>query len=169
MGRVGTLAPEVDLGVAVFIGCLGTRVGLRSVYRSVPASAMRWRRSSRRLIGRCRASAGSSSSTPRPRSACRRRRSARPTTACALPCAPAVRPGTSLATSASSSRSRFFVNTVGTHTGIVDPEADEPAEQQVVVELLHQLPLGADREKGLQQQGAAAAARAGSNARPNAE
>lgn len=34
---------------------------------------------------------------------------------------------------------------------VVDPEADKPAEQQVVFHLLHQLPLGADQEQDLQQ------------------
>ncbi len=34
---------------------------------------------------------------------------------------------------------------------IVDPEADKPAEQQVVIHLLHQLPLRPDREENLQQ------------------
>ena len=38
--------------------------------------------------------------------------------------------------------------------GIVDAEPDEPAEQQVVVDLLHQLPLGAHRVERLQQRGA---------------
>ena len=37
--------------------------------------------------------------------------------------------------------------------GIVDAEPDEPAEQQVVVDLLHQLALGADRVKRLQKRG----------------
>lgn len=35
---------------------------------------------------------------------------------------------------------------------VVDPEPNEPAEQQVVVQLLHQLPLGADRVERLQQE-----------------
>ena len=35
---------------------------------------------------------------------------------------------------------------------IVDRQSDEPAEQQIVVELLHQLPLRAHRVEGLQQQ-----------------
>ena len=35
---------------------------------------------------------------------------------------------------------------------IVRREADEPAKQQIVVELLHQLALGADRIKHLQNQ-----------------
>jgi hypothetical protein len=35
---------------------------------------------------------------------------------------------------------------------IVDREADEPAEQQIVIELLHQLPLRADRKESLQQE-----------------
>ena len=34
---------------------------------------------------------------------------------------------------------------------IVDAKADKPAEHQVVIHLLHQLPLGADREQDLQQ------------------
>src|SRR4029079_18810384 len=38
--------------------------------------------------------------------------------------------------------------------GIVDAEPDEPAEHQVVVELLHQLAFGAHREERLQQRGA---------------
>ena len=33
----------------------------------------------------------------------------------------------------------------------VDAEADEPAEQQIVVDLLHQLPFGTDRVESLQQ------------------
>jgi hypothetical protein len=43
------------------------------------------------------------------------------------------------------------VNTVGTHTGLVDSEPNEPAVQQIVVQLLHQLPLRADRVEHLQQ------------------
>ncbi len=39
----------------------------------------------------------------------------------------------------------------GVPDGIVDAQADEPAEQQIEVELLHQLALGADRIEGLQQ------------------
>jgi hypothetical protein len=35
---------------------------------------------------------------------------------------------------------------------IVDAEANEPAEQQIVIELLHQLPLGTHRIERLQQQ-----------------
>ena len=35
--------------------------------------------------------------------------------------------------------------------GIVDAEPDEPAEQQIVLHLLHQLPLGVDREQDLDQ------------------
>ena len=38
--------------------------------------------------------------------------------------------------------------------GIVDAEPDEPAEQQIVVDLLHQLALGAHRVERLQQRGA---------------
>lgn len=37
--------------------------------------------------------------------------------------------------------------------GIVDPEAHKPAEQQVVIHLLHELPLGPDRVEDLQQAG----------------
>lgn len=37
---------------------------------------------------------------------------------------------------------------------MVHREADKPAEQQVVVDLLHQLPLTADRVEGHQQLGA---------------
>lgn len=32
---------------------------------------------------------------------------------------------------------------------VVDPEADKPAEQEVLLHLLHQLPLGANREQNL--------------------
>ena len=35
--------------------------------------------------------------------------------------------------------------------GIVDAKADEPPEQQVVIHLLHQLPLGPDREQDLEK------------------
>jgi hypothetical protein len=38
--------------------------------------------------------------------------------------------------------------------GIVDAEPDEPAEQKIKIELLHQLALGAHREERLQQRGA---------------
>jgi len=41
----------------------------------------------------------------------------------------------------------------GDPDGIVDPEAREPAEQQVVIHLLHELPLGPDRVEYLQQAG----------------
>jgi len=58
-----------------------------------------------------------------------------------------------LAMSALSSRSRFFVNTVGTQTGSSIDRPHEPAEQQVVLHLLHQLRLGADREQDLHQRG----------------
>ena len=34
---------------------------------------------------------------------------------------------------------------------IVDPEADKPAEHQVVIHLLHELPLGSDRKQDLEQ------------------
>ncbi|EAU47403.1 hypothetical protein R2601_21366 [Salipiger bermudensis HTCC2601] len=36
---------------------------------------------------------------------------------------------------------------------VIDPKAHEPAEQQVVVHLLHELPLGPDRVEDLQQAG----------------
>lgn len=36
---------------------------------------------------------------------------------------------------------------------IIDAEADEPAEQQVILHLFHQLPLGSDREQDLEQAG----------------
>ena len=43
----------------------------------------------------------------------------------------------------------------GEHSGhpdwIVDPEADKPAEKQVILHLFHQLALGPDREKDLDQ------------------
>lgn len=39
----------------------------------------------------------------------------------------------------------------GHPNGVINPEADEPAEHQVVVHLLHQLPLGPDRKQNLQQ------------------
>ena len=32
---------------------------------------------------------------------------------------------------------------------IIDPQSDEPAEQQVILHLLHQLPLGPDRVEDL--------------------
>ena len=47
---------------------------------------------------------------------------------------------------------------LGEHRRVPDPvihaEAHEPAEQQVVVQLLHELPLAPDRVQPLQQQGA---------------
>ena len=57
------------------------------------------------------------------------------------------------AISPSSSRSRFLVNTVTSQIASSTPEPDEPAEQQVVVQLLHQLALRAHRVERLQQQG----------------
>lgn len=36
---------------------------------------------------------------------------------------------------------------------VINPETHEPAEQQVVLHLLHQLPLGPDREQDLEQTG----------------
>src|SRR5262245_32459840 len=89
------------------------------------------------------------SSTPTPQSACHRPRSARPTAVRAVPGDPSARPGT-YATSALSRRSRFFVNTVGTHW-VVDAKPDEPAVKEILIELLHQLPLRPDRIKCLQQ------------------
>ena len=45
-----------------------------------------------------------------------------------------------------------FAATSGRHPdGIVDAETDEPAEQEIVVELLHQLALGTDRVERLQE------------------
>ena len=35
--------------------------------------------------------------------------------------------------------------------GVINAEADEPAEQQIIVDLLHQLTLGTHRVKCLQQ------------------
>src|ERR1700704_1740879 len=55
------------------------------------------------------------------------------------------------ATSASSSRSRFFVNTVGTHTGSSTPRPDEPTIEQIVMQLFHQLAFRADGVERLQQ------------------
>ncbi len=55
--------------------------------------------------------------------------------------------------SAFSSRSRFLQNTAGTPDGVIDPKPDEPAEQQGVVHLLRELPLGTDRMEDLQQAG----------------
>jgi hypothetical protein len=52
-----------------------------------------------------------------------------------------------------SSRFRFLSNTVDTCTGIVDAKACEPAEPQVILHLLHQLPLGPHREQDLDQAG----------------
>src|SRR5579872_6970586 len=57
------------------------------------------------------------------------------------------------ATSCVSSRSRFFGKTVGTDR-FVHLEAYEPAKQDVVVELLHEQPLAANRIKDLEQLGA---------------
>jgi hypothetical protein len=49
-----------------------------------------------------------------------------------------------------SKRSRLFVNTVGAQIGS-DVLANEPAEQQVVTQLLHQHPLAANRVENLPQ------------------
>jgi hypothetical protein len=51
-----------------------------------------------------------------------------------------------------SSRSRFLVTTIGTHVAFVHAHAHEPAEQQVVIQLLHQHPLAAARVEDLQKQ-----------------
>jgi hypothetical protein len=56
------------------------------------------------------------------------------------------------AISPSTSQSRFLVKVVASHTGFLDAEPDKPAEQQVVVDPLDQLPLRADRIERLQQQ-----------------
>jgi len=56
------------------------------------------------------------------------------------------------AMSPSSKRSRFLLKTVGTQTGSFHRKPCEPPEQEVVVELLHELPLRSDRVEGLQQQ-----------------
>ena len=58
------------------------------------------------------------------------------------------------------SRSRFFVNTVGTHTWIVNAKPYPPAEQEIVLHLLHELPFGADRKQGFVSALPATAARA---------
>jgi hypothetical protein len=36
---------------------------------------------------------------------------------------------------------------------VINPETDEPAEQEVILHLLHQLPLGPDQEQDLEQAG----------------
>ena len=59
-------------------------------------------------------------------------------------------PMNAAAMSPCSSRSRFLLNTVGTHTG---SSTDSPTNQQVVIQLLHQLPLRANGMESLQQQG----------------
>jgi len=51
----------------------------------------------------------------------------------------------------SSSRSRFLVKTVGTQIGSSISQPHEPAEQNVVIELLHEQPLTANRAEQLQQ------------------
>src|SRR5262249_11486996 len=51
------------------------------------------------------------------------------------------------------SRSRFLVNTVGSHT-FVGRKSHEPAVQKIVVQLLHQLAFRPDAVEHLQQQGA---------------
>ena len=68
-----------------------------------------------------RPSAGSSSSMPRPRSACRRPRSARPTTSRAPRCGSAARPGTCARPPPPAAARGSCVNTVGTHTGSSTP------------------------------------------------
>ena len=68
------------------------------------------------------------------------------------------------AMSPSSSRSRFFEKHRVVPGRIVHPDPDEPAEQQVVFQPLHQLPLRADRVERLQQHRPQAASPAGSTA-----
>jgi hypothetical protein len=58
------------------------------------------------------------------------------------------------ATSPAKNRSRFLVNTVTSQIGAsIASQADEPAEQQIVIELFHELALRTHRIEGLQQQG----------------
>ena len=56
--------------------------------------------------------------------------------------------------SPSGSPSLFLLKVVACHTGAFHRQADEPAEQQVVADLFHQLPLGGHRVERLQQQSA---------------
>src|SRR5512133_801621 len=57
-----------------------------------------------------------------------------------------------LAISPPNSRSRFLVNTVTSHTGSSMPRPTNQRNKQIVVQLLHQLPLRADAVERLQQQ-----------------
>jgi hypothetical protein len=59
------------------------------------------------------------------------------------------------ATSLLSSRSRFFDKVEWSQTGSSTSEPDEPAEQEVEVEPLHQLAFRTDRIERLQQERAA--------------
>lgn len=87
---------------------------------------------------------------PKPRSACRRARSDRSIEASSPWAAPARPPGTW-------PRCAFQqpVAVLREHRmapdGVVDADPDEPAEQQIVFQPLHQKPLRADRIKHLQQ------------------
>ncbi len=49
-------------------------------------------------------------------------------------------------------RSRFFVKRVGSRMGIIHGERDELAEEEVVVQLLHELPLAPHTVEGLEEQ-----------------
>jgi len=53
--------------------------------------------------------------------------------------------------SAFKSLSRFLLNTVGTQTGSSMPQAHEPAKQQIILRLIHQLAFRPDREQDLDQ------------------
>ena len=53
----------------------------------------------------------------------------------------------------SSTRSRFVLKVEGFQTGSSTERPTNQREQQVVIEVLHQLALGADRVEGLDQQG----------------
>src|SRR5262245_43029120 len=55
--------------------------------------------------------------------------------------------------SPSRSRSRFLLKTVASQIGSIHAQTDKPAEQKVVVELLHEQSLAADRVQHLKQQG----------------
>src|SRR5260370_15386141 len=56
------------------------------------------------------------------------------------------------AMSPSKSRSRFLVNTVGTHTVFVHVQANKPSKDQVVFQFLHQHSFAANRIQHLQKQ-----------------
>src|SRR4029077_8949323 len=57
-----------------------------------------------------------------------------------------------LAMSPAIRRSRFLVNTVTSHHHGIQRQPDKPPKQQIVAELLHQLPLRTHRVERLQQQ-----------------